>query len=578
MSDETAEYNKRMWHTAAHVFATALTELYPKVKIAIGPPIEQGFHYDFELDTQLDQKAIEKIEDKMREVLKRKEKMVHGELPVSEALTYFGSNPYKVELINDLSREGEKKIGTYTNGKFTDMCKGPHVDSTAEIGAVKLLKVAAAYWKGNEKNKQLQRVYGIAFKTQKELDDWLEMRRKAEENSHVKLGKELDLFIQSEVVGKGLPLFTPRGAMMMQILQRFIEDEETRRGYVRTRTPVITKSDLYKISGHYTHYKDSMFQLDIEGSEYFLRPMTCPHQYMIYKSKQYSYRELPIRLGEVANLFRKEQSGELHGIVRVWQFTLNDAHIICMPEQLEEEVKATLDLVGYCLKKLGIKDYWYRFSKWDPNNKEKYIDNPQMWEASQAALKKILDESNIKYVEADNEAAFYGPKADIQVKNVYGKEDTLFTVQLDFAAAEKFDMTYIASDGTKKHPLVIHRAAVGCLERTIAFILEQTAGNLPFWLSPEQVRVIPVSEKFVADANELKKKLMLLGFRAEVDAKDQTLGNKIRNAQLMKTPIMLVFGEKEKASNEYQVRERNGKQYKLSYEELVKTLQKMAEE
>ncbi len=578
MCNEEASYTDKFWHTTAHVFANALVELYPKAKIAIGPPIESGFHYDFELEENLDAEKLAKIEERMKEILKKKEKMIRGEMNIADALEFFKENPYKVEMIKDLAAAGETKISTYTNGKFIDMCKGPHLESTEEIGAVKLLKVSGAYWKGNEKNKMLQRVYGISFKTQKELDDWLEMRKKAEENSHIKLGKELELFITSEVVGKGLPLFAPRGAIIMQVLQRFIEDEETKRGYVRTRTPVITKAELYKISGHYEHYKDNMFQLDIEGQEYFLRPMTCPHQYMIYKSKQYSYRDLPVKMAEVATLFRKEQSGELHGIVRVWQFTLNDAHIICKPDQLEDEVNATLDLIQYCMKKIGIKDYWYRFSKWDPNNKTKYIDNPSMWEKSQAILKGVLDKSKMKYVEADNEAAFYGPKVDIQAKNVYGKEDSLFTVQLDFAAADKFDMTYISKEGNKERPVVIHRAAVGCLERTLAFILEQTGGNLPFWLNPEQVRIIPVSEKFTIDANELKKKLMLQGLRVEVDNKDQTLGNKIRNAQMMKIPIMLVFGEKEKTTNEYQVRERNGKQYKLNYADLITSLKKMNEE
>lgn len=578
MCSEDSSYNEKFWHTTAHVFANALIELYPKAKLAIGPPIENGFYYDFELEENLDAEKLAKIEERMREILKRKEKMVWGEMKIEEALEFFKDNPYKVELINDLARSGETKISTYTNGKFIDMCRGPHLESTEEIGAVKLLKVSGAYWRGNEKNKMLQRVYGISFKTQKELDEWVERRKKAEENSHVKLGKELDLYLLSDVVGKGLPLFTPRGAMLMQTLQRFIEDEETKRGYVRTRTPMMSKADLYKISGHYEHYKDGMFQLDVEGQEYFLRPMTCPHQYMIYKSRQYSYRDLPVRMAEVATLFRKEKSGELHGIVRVWQFTLNDAHIICTPEQLDGEINATLDLIQYCMKRLGIKHYWYRFSKWDPNNKAKYVDNPQMWEKSQAILKEILDKSKIDYVEADNEAAFYGPKIDIQAENVYGKEDTLFTVQLDFSAADKFEMTYISKDGRKERPVVIHRAAVGCLERTIAFILEQTAGNIPFWLSPEQVRIIPVSEKFSFDANELKKKLVLEGMRVEVDDKDQTLGSKIRNAQLMKIPIMIIFGEKEKTTNEYQIRERNGKQYKINYLDLVALLKKMNEE
>lgn len=571
-------YNERLWHTGAHVFATALTELYPKVKIAIGPPIEQGFHYDFELDKNLNEEDIAKIESKMKEVLTRKDNMEQKDVSVAEALKLFGNNPYKVELINDLAKDGATKIGTYRNGPFLDMCKGPHLVNTSEIGAIKLLKTSAAYWKGNEKNKQLQRVYGIAFKTQVELDKWLEQRKKAEDNSHVKLGKELGLFLTSEVVGKGLPLFTPRGTIVMQTLERFIEDEETKRGYVRTRTPVLTKADLYKISGHYTHFKENMFKIDIEGTEYFLRPMTCPHQYMVYKSAQYSYRDLPVRLGEVAQLFRKEQSGELHGIVRVWQFTLNDAHIICAPESLDIEINAALDLIQYCMKKLGINDYWYRFSKWDPNNKTKYIDDPAMWENSQAILKNVLENSKIPYVEAEDEAAFYGPKIDIQAKNVYGKEDTLFTVQVDFAAADKFDMTYIAKDGSKQRPVVIHRAAVGCLERTFAFILEQTGGNLPFWLSPEQVIIIPISEKFNTYATKVKDALTSIDARVKLDDRNETLGWRIREAQKLKVPYIVVVGAKEEEANNVAVRPRVGNQEVIKLEAFIEKITKEIKE
>jgi threonyl-tRNA synthetase len=578
IQDKKQEEHEKLWHTTAHVFASALTELYPNTKIAIGPPIESGFHYDFELEKNLDAKDLEKIEAKMKEILKRKDKMVRSEITINEALEKFKDNPYKVEMIKDLEKEGEKKIGVYTTGNFVDMCKGPHLDSTAEIGAIKLTKMSSAYWKGNEKNKQLQRVYGIGFATQKELDEWIEARKKAEENSHVRLGKEMELFITSEVVGKGLPLFTPKGTIILQTLQRFIEDEETKRGYVRTRTPVLTKSDLYKISGHYTHFKENMFCLDIEGEEYFLRPMTCPHQYMIYKSKQYSYRDLPIRLGEVAQLFRKEQSGELHGIVRVWQFTLNDAHIVCMPDQLEQEINATLDLIQYCMKKLGINSYWYRFSKWDPKNKTKYIDDPIMWEKSQAILKNVLVKSRMEYVEADDEAAFYGPKIDVQAKNVHGKEDTLFTVQVDFAAAEKFDMNYIAKDGTKQRPVVIHRAAVGCLERTLAFMLEQSGGNLPFWLCPEQVRILPLSDKFNTYANKVLEKIKETEARVHLDDRSETLGYRIRDAQKEKIPYVVVVGAKEEEAQSAAVRTKDGKQEVMPLEKFIEKIIKEIKE
>jgi len=583
VNTEEGTKNEKMWHTAAHVFASALTEIYPNVKIAIGPPIEMGFHYDFELEKNLNEKDLEKIEEKMKEILKKKETMEHEIIPIKKALEVFKNNPYKIELINDLQANGEKEISIYKTGNFLDMCKGPHLNSTSEIGAIKLLKISSAYWKGNEKNKQLQRVYGIAFKTQQELDNWIKLRDEAESSDHNKIGREQNLFMTHELIGQGLPLLMPRGAKLFQILTRWIEDEEEKRGYVYTKTPYMAKSDLYKVSGHWEHYKDGMFILGDEknpGEIMALRPMTCPYQFLIYKNGLKSYKDLPIRYAETSILFRNESSGEMHGLTRVRQFTLSEGHLIVTPEQLEHEFKEVINLINYVMDTLGIReDITYRFSKWDPKNKkEKYIDNPEAWEHSQNEMKKILDNLGIKYVEAEGEAAFYGPKLDLQTKNVYGKEDTLITVQIDFALPERFDMTYVDKDGQKKRPYIIHRSSIGCYERTMAMLIEKYKGAFPTWLSPEQVTIIPVSEKFSNYANKVKQELLENKIRAKVDERNETLGYRIRDTQKEKVPYAIVVGAKEEETKKVAIRPRNGEQQTLTIQEFVEKINKEIKE
>ncbi len=574
---------EKFWHTTAHVFAEALLKLYPKAKIAIGPPIEMGFHYDFEIKNNINENDLKKIEAEMRKIISKKEKLVKSEVSVKEALELFKDNLYKIEMIKDLEKEGEKKISVYKSGSFTDMCKGPHLESTEPIKAIKLLKISAAYWKGNEKNKQLQRVYGISFKTQKELDDFLAAKEKAEANDHNKIGRELKLFMTHELVGQGLPLLMPRGAKLFQILTRFIEDEEEKRGYIYTRTPYMAKSDLYKISGHWEHYKEGMFILGDEKKDeevLALRPMTCPYQFLIYKNEGKSYKDLPIRFGETSVLFRNETSGEMHGLTRVRQFTLSEGHIIVTPEQLEKEFKDVIGLIDYVMNSLGIKDeITYRFSKWDPENKKgKYIDNPKAWEHSEKEMKKILDHLGLKYEEAEGEAAFYGPKLDLQAKNVYGKEDTIITVQIDFALPERFDMTYTDKDGQKKRPYIIHRSSIGCYERTIAMLIEKYGGAFPVWLSPEQAITIPISEKFIEYGKKINAELISAGVRAQLDERNETLGYRIREAQKMKVPYVIVVGAKEEEDKNIAVRDREGKQTVMKVEDFIVKINKEVEE
>ena len=570
------EYLERLWHTTAHVFAEALTELYPTAKIAIGPPIEEGFHYDFDYDGKIDSEELEKIEQKMREIVKRKDKMVSEEVDIKQALEIFKNNEYKVELIKDLEAKGEKKVTIFKtgeNGKFADLCKGPHVENVSEIGAYKLLKVSGAYWKGNEKNKQLKRVYGISFPIKDELKAWVKMKEEAEASDHNKIGRELGFFMTHELVGQGLPLLMPRGAKVFQLLTRFVEDEEEKRGYVYTRTPYMAKSDLYKVSGHWDHYKDGMFILGEEGKSeevLALRPMTCPYQFLIYKNGLKSYKDLPIRFGETSVLFRNESSGEMHGLTRVRQFTLSEGHIIVTPEQLETEFLGVIDLINYVMKTLGIdKDITYRFSKGDITNKEKYIDNPEAWKHAEAALKKILDHLGLDYVEADGEAAFYGPKLDLQAKNVYGKEDTIITVQIDFALPERFDMTYIDKDGKKQRPYVIHRSSIGCYERTLAMLIEKYKGAFPVWLSPEQTILIPVSENFAEYGKETFQKLLDAGIRVKMDDRNETLGYRIREAQKLKVPYIVVVGAKEQEAKTVAARSRDGSQEVFTTEKFI---------
>lgn len=545
-------------HSISHVLAYAVKRLFPEAKLAIGPSITTGFYYDFDKDVAFTASDLEKLEAEMQKIIKENPEISRFELPRNEALELMKDEPYKVELINDLP-EGEI-ISFYKLGDFTDLCAGPHLISLKPVKAIKLIRSAGAYWKGDEKNKMLTRIYGTAFLKKANLDEFLESLEEAKKRDHNKLGRELKLFTTDENVGQGLPLMMPKGAKIVQLLQRWVEDEEEKRGYVLTKTPLMAKSDLYKISGHWDHYKDGMFVLGDEEKDeevFALRPMTCPFQYTIYNAEQHSYRDLPIRYGETSTLFRNEASGEMHGLIRVRQFTLADGHLIVTPEQLEDEFKGVLELIQYLMTTLGIADkISYRFSKWDPNNTEKYINDPEAWERIQGIMKTILDHLGVSYVEADDEAAFYGPKLDLQFKNVHGKEDTLFTVQIDFALAERFDMSYIDKNGEKKRPYIIHRSSIGCYERTLAMLIEEYAGAFPTWLSPVQAKILPISDKYNDYAELVTKSLKNKGIRVETDYRAEKIGYKIREARLERTPYILVVGEKEAANNEVSVRSR----------------------
>ncbi|PRR82696.1 threonine--tRNA ligase [Clostridium vincentii] len=545
-------------HSISHVLAYAVQRLFPTAKLAIGPSITNGFYYDFDVETPFTAEDLVKLEVEMKKIIKENPSIERFELPKEEALKLMESEPYKVELINDLP-EGEI-LSFYKMGDFTDLCAGPHLMSLKPVKAIKLLRSAGAYWRGNEKNKMLSRIYGTAFLKKAELDVHLEAIEEAKKRDHNKLGRELKLFMTDEKIGQGLPLMMPKGAKIIQLLQRWVEDEEEKRGYLLTKTPLMAKSDLYKTSGHWDHYKDGMFVLGDEskGEEVMaLRPMTCPFQYTIYNAEQHSYRDLPIRYGETSTLFRNEASGEMHGLTRVRQFTLADGHLIVTPEQLEEEFKGVLELIDYIMSTLGIaEDITYRFSKWDPKNTEKYINNPAAWDHTQSVMKQILDHLKIDYVEADDEAAFYGPKLDFQCRNVHGKEDTLFTVQIDFALAERFDMTYIDKNGEKKRPYIIHRSSIGCYERTLAMLIEKYAGSFPTWLSPVQAKVLPISDKYNDYADSVVKSLKNKGIRVEADYRAEKIGYKIREARLERSPFILVVGEKEAESNTVSVRSR----------------------
>lgn len=545
-------------HSVSHVLAYAVKRLFPETKLAIGPSISNGFYYDFDRETAFTTQDLEKLEAEMQKIIKENPEITRFELPKNEALELMKDEPYKVELINDIPED--EVISFYKMGDFTDLCAGPHVMSLKPIKAIKLTRSAGAYWKGDEKNKMLTRIYGTAFLKKSELDSFLEALEEAKKRDHNKLGRELKLFTTDEKVGQGLPLLMPKGAKIIQILQRWVEDEEEKRGYVLTKTPFMAKSDLYKVSGHWDHYKDGMFVLGDEEKDdeiFALRPMTCPFQYTIYNAEQHSYRDLPIRYGETSTLFRNEASGEMHGLIRVRQFTLSDGHLIVTPEQLEDEFKGVVELIKYIMDTLGISDdISYRFSKWDPNNTEKYINDPEAWNKTQDIMRTILNHLNIDYVEADDEAAFYGPKLDIQFKNVHGKEDTIITVQIDFALAERFDMTYIDKNGEKKRPYIIHRSSIGCYERTLAMLIEKYAGAFPTWLSPTQVKVLPISDKYNDYAESVTRKLRDNGIRVETDYRAEKIGYKIREARLERTPYILVVGEKEAQNNEVSVRSR----------------------
>ncbi|NLM39826.1 MAG: threonine--tRNA ligase [Firmicutes bacterium] len=564
-------------HTTSHILAQAVLRLFPDAKLGIGPSIETGFYYDFDVAQPFTPEDLERIEAEMAKIVAEDYSIESFTLPRAEAIALMEERgePYKVELINDLPDDAV--ISFYKQGEFVDLCTGPHLPSTGKVKAFKLLQAAGAYWRGSEKNKMLQRIYGTSFPKKSQLDEYLAALEEAKKRDHNKLGRELELFTTVDTIGQGLPLLMPKGAKVLQLLQRFVEDEEERRGYLITKTPLMAKKDLYEISGHWDHYRDGMFIIgddDQEEEVFALRPMTCPFQFMIYKSKLRSYRELPLRYAETSTLFRNESSGEMHGLIRVRQFTISEGHIICTPEQLEEEFRGVIDLIDYMLNTLGLReDIWFRFSKWDPNNKEKYIDNPEAWEHAQASMKAILDRLGLEYEEAEGEAAFYGPKLDIQARNVHGKEDTIITVQIDFALPERFDMSYVDRDGAKKRPLIIHRTSIGCYERTLAMLIEKYAGALPTWLAPTQVKILPISDNHLQYADELAAKLRAHGIRVETDKRSEKIGYKIREGRLERVPYLLIIGDKEVESQSVSVRcRREGDLGSMPFSEFVHKL------
>ena len=548
-------------HTASHVLAEAVKKLFPNAKVTIGPAIDEGFYYDFDVEAPFSREDLDNIEAEMKKIIKEGHKIERFTLPREEAIKFMQEKgePFKVELIEDLPEGSE--ISFYDQGDFVDLCAGPHLMSTKGVKAFKLTSSSMAYWRGDSNKARLQRIYGTAYNKKEDLAVHLERMEDAKRRDHNKLGREMELFTTVDVIGQGLPLFTPKGTKMIMKLQRWIEDlEDNEWGYVRTRTPLMAKSDLYKISGHWDHYKDGMFVLgdeEVDKEVFALRPMTCPFQYFIYKNSQKSYRDLPYRMGETSTLFRAEDSGEMHGLTRVRQFTISEGHNVIRPDQAEEELKNCLDLAYYVLSTLGLQnDVTFRLSKWDPNNKEKYLGDDAYWNSTQDALRQVLIEKGVAFTEADGEAAFYGPKIDIQAKNVYGKEDTMITIQLDCAIAENFDMYYIDQNGEKIRPYIIHRTSLGCYERTLAWLIEKYAGKFPTWLCPEQVRVLPISDKYEAYANEVLKELKANGIDATVDNRSEKIGFKIREARLDKLPYMLVVGQQEEADHTVSVRSR----------------------
>ncbi len=548
-------------HTASHIMAQAVKRLYPDTKLAIGPSIEDGFYYDFDRESAFTQEELADIEKEMKKVVKENIKIERFTLPRAEAIKFMEEKgePYKVELIQDLPEDAE--ISFYQQGDFVDLCAGPHLMSTKPIKAFKLISSSMAYWRGDSNKAQLQRIYATAYDNKDDLAAHMEHLEDIKKRDHNRLGREMELFTTVDVVGQGLPLMLPNGVKMIMKLQRWIEDLEDKEwGYVRTKTPLMAKADLYKISGHWDHYKEGMFVLgdeDVDKEVFALRPMTCPFQYYVYKNSQKSYRDLPYRMGETSTLFRNEDSGEMHGLTRVRQFTISEGHNVIRPDQAEEELQNCLNLAIHVLTTLGLQDeVTYRLSKWDPSNKEKYLGDEAYWESTQDALRQILIEKGIDFKEADGEAAFYGPKIDIQAKNVYGKEDTMITIQLDCAIAEKFDMYYIDQNGAKVRPYIIHRTSLGCYERTLAWLIEKYAGKFPTWLCPEQVRVLPISEKFMDYAEAVRKELAKNGVDVTVDNRSEKIGYKIREARLARLPYMLVVGEKEEEEGKVSVRSR----------------------
>ncbi len=554
--------DKLLNHTAAHILAYAVKNIYPNVKLAIGPATDSGFYYDFDFSTPIKDEDLPKIEAEMARIIKSDFAVERKEMTRTEANRFLTKQQemYKIELLQDIAK-GEP-ISFYTIGNFTDLCKGPHVSHIGKIKAFKLTQITGAYWRGSEKNKMLTRIYGVAFAKKSELEEYNAWQEEIKKRDHNKIGRELGFYTSSDLVGQGLPLFMPAGATILRIMQRFVEDEEIRRGYLHVKTPSFAKSDLYKVSGHWQHYKDSMFVMGdevLDENVRALRPMTCPMHILIYKNDLHSYKELPIRYAETAKQFRNENSGEMHGLIRLREYTLSDGHIVVRPDQIPQVIDECLDLANYMLKVLHMEnDVRFRLSKWDPENKEKYIDNKEGWEWSQDEIRECLVRNKLKFYEADGEAAFYGPKIDIQAKNTYGKEDTLFTIQLDFALAEKFGLTYIDENGKKAKPYIIHRSSMGCYERTLAMLIEKTMGALPLWLSPTQVRVMSITNAQDEYCEQIKTQLVAAGFRAESDLRNEKIGLKIREATMKKIPYSVIVGGKEQAAGTMAIRTREG--------------------
>lgn len=571
------EYGKWTFrHTASHIMAQAVKRLYPDAKLAIGPAVDDGFYYDFDVETKFTPEDLAKIEAEMKKIVKEDIKLERSYKSRNEAVEYFKekNEPYKVELAEDIP-EGED-ISFYSQGEFTDLCAGAHLISTGAVKAFKLTSATGAYWRGDSSKKMLCRVYGTAFPKASELEAHLNMLEEAKKRDHNKLGRELELFTTVDIIGQGLPIMLPKGAKIIQILQRFVEDEEARRGWQLTKTPYMAKRELYKLSGHWDHYLDGMFVLGDPNDEtkecFALRPMTCPFQYQAYLNRARSYRDLPLRYDETSTLFRNEDSGEMHGLIRVRQFTISEGHLMCTPDQLEQEFRGCLELAIYMLKTLGLyEDVSYRFSQWNPDDRDKYIGTPEQWDEAQGVMKKILDHLEIPYKIGIGEAAFYGPKLDIQIKNVYGKEDTLITIQIDQMLAEKFGMEYVDRDGVKKNPYIIHRTSIGCYERTLALLIEKYAGAFPMWLAPVQVKLLTIADRHCDYACDIKRRLEEKGIRVELDDRNEKIGYKIREARLQKVPYMLIIGDNEVENGTLSVRERgeNGDLGSMTADEFI---------
>ncbi len=563
-------------HTASHILAQAVKRIYPDAKLAIGPAIDDGFYYDIDTDEKITPESLDKIEAEMKKIIKEDIRLEKQVLPRAEAINLFKEKdePYKVELIEDLPENSE--ISLYTQGEFTDLCAGAHLMSTGLVKAFKLTSATGAYWRGDSSKKMLTRIYGTAYPKAAALEERLAQIEEAKKRDHNKIGRELELFTTVDTIGQGLPVMLPKGTQILQTLQRFVEDEEARRGWLRTKTPLMAKSDLYKISGHWDHYLDGMFVMGDPNDEtkecFALRPMTCPFQYQAYLNRPRSYRDLPLRYAETSTLFRNEDSGEMHGLIRVRQFTISEGHLMCTPEQLEDEFKRCLELTTFMLKTLGLyEDVSYRFSQWDPSDTEKYIGTAEQWDEAQGIMANILEKLEIPYKVGIGEAAFYGPKLDIQIKNVHGKEDTLITIQIDQMLAEKFGMEYTDRDGVKKNPYIIHRTSIGCYERTLALLIEKYAGAFPVWMAPVQVKMLPIADRHLDYTYEVKNKLEAKGIRVEIDDRNEKIGYKIREARLQKVPYMLIIGDNEVENSALSVRQRgeNGDLGSMSVREYI---------